>query len=120
MSTPFSWDELESIVPDVLTIATVPPRVSRDGDPWLPMSAAPQSLEPVLVLHERDTAAGLPRRAVAAAVSEDAGGAVSGRPEPRPQARNALLSERGSAGAPPTKTRLVAGYDPEPRHWARR
>jgi len=59
VSTPFSWDELEAIIPDALTIATVPPRVSRNGDPWLAMSAAPQSLEPVLALHERDTAAGL-------------------------------------------------------------
>jgi DNA ligase D len=59
VSTPFAWDELEDITPDVLTIATVPPRVAQAGDPWVPMSAAPQSLEPVLVLHERDTAAGL-------------------------------------------------------------
>jgi DNA primase len=58
VSTPFSWDELETITPDALTIVTVPPRVSRNGDPWQPMSAAPQSLEPVLALHERDTAAG--------------------------------------------------------------
>ena len=58
VSTPFSWDELEAIAPDTLTIVTVPPRVSRNGDPWLPMSAAPQSLEPVLALHERDTATG--------------------------------------------------------------
>jgi DNA ligase D len=60
VSTPFAWNELEDITPDVLTIATVPPRVAAGGDPWLPMSSAPQSLEPVLALHERDTAAGLP------------------------------------------------------------
>jgi DNA primase len=60
VSTPFAWDELEDITPDVLTIETVPPRVAAGGDPWLVMSSAPQSLEPVLALHERDTAAGLP------------------------------------------------------------
>src|ERR1017187_450008 len=57
-STPFPWDELDSIAPDALTIATVPARVARDGDPWAPMDAAPQSLEPLLALHERDAAAG--------------------------------------------------------------
>jgi DNA primase len=59
VSTPFSWDELDGIDPDVLTIATVPARVARDGDPWAPMAAAPQSLEPLLEMHQRDTAAGL-------------------------------------------------------------
>ena len=58
VSTPFNWDELDAIHPDALTIVTVPPRVAHDGDPWLPMSTAPQSLEPMLALHERDTAAG--------------------------------------------------------------
>ena len=58
VSTPFTWDELDSIVPDELTLATVPPRVARSGDPWLPMSADPQSLDSVLALHERDRAAG--------------------------------------------------------------
>jgi DNA ligase D len=60
VSTPFAWDELEDITPDVLTLETVPPRVAAGGDPWLSMSSTPQSLEPVLALHERDTAAGLP------------------------------------------------------------
>ena len=60
VSTPFGWDELDGIVPDELTIATVPERVARDGDPWAAMASDPQSLEPVLELHERDRAAGLP------------------------------------------------------------
>ena len=59
VSTPFAWEELDDIHPDVLTIATVPARVARDGDPWAPMDAAPQSLEPLLAMHERDLAAGL-------------------------------------------------------------
>ena len=59
VSTPFAWDELDTVVPDALTIVTVPPRVARHGDPWAPMSDAPQSLEPLLALHARDVAAGL-------------------------------------------------------------
>src|ERR1700737_3531004 len=59
VSTPFGWDELDAITPDELTIATVPARVARDGDPWAHMSDSPQSLEPLLALHERDMASGL-------------------------------------------------------------
>ncbi len=59
VSTPFTWDELVAISPDALTIATVPGRVAEHGDPWEPMDAAPQSLEPLLALHDRDLAAGL-------------------------------------------------------------
>jgi DNA ligase D len=59
VSTPFTWDELDTISPDELTIATVPDRVKRQDDPWAPLTAEPTSLEPVLALHERDRAAGL-------------------------------------------------------------
>jgi hypothetical protein len=34
VSTPFSWDELDSIDPEALTIATVPDRLAERGDPW--------------------------------------------------------------------------------------
>ncbi len=57
VSTPFSWDELESIEPDALTIASVPERVAVGGDPWA--RAVPQSLERLLDLHRRDRDAGL-------------------------------------------------------------
>jgi DNA primase len=59
VSTPFDWPELDEIVPDDLTIATVPARVERAGDPWARMDDEPQSLEPLLELHERDRANGL-------------------------------------------------------------
>jgi DNA primase len=58
VSTPFRWDDLDDIRPDVLTIGTVPQRLRATGDPWADMP--PQSLEPLLALHERDTATGLP------------------------------------------------------------
>jgi hypothetical protein len=60
VSCPFDWDELDSVRPPDLTIATVPGRVAERGDPWAVMDAAPQSLEPLLALAARDLEAGLP------------------------------------------------------------
>jgi DNA ligase D len=59
VSTPFAWDDLDTIDPDAQTIATVPARVAERGDPWAAIDAAPQSLEPLLARHERDRANGL-------------------------------------------------------------
>jgi DNA primase len=59
VSTPFAWDDLDAIEPDVLTIDTVPARVRDSGDPWAVMTDHPQSLDPLLELHERDRADGL-------------------------------------------------------------
>jgi DNA primase len=59
VSTPFAWDELDTIDPDAQTIATVPERVAERGNPWADMDTSPQSLEPLLALHERDRANGL-------------------------------------------------------------
>ncbi len=59
VSTPFGWDELDDVHPDELTIASVPERVAERGDPWEAMYAEPQSLEPLLAMHERDRGAGL-------------------------------------------------------------
>ncbi|MTV24123.1 ATP-dependent DNA ligase [Nitriliruptoraceae bacterium ZYF776] len=54
VSTPFAWDELDTIDPDEMTIATVPDRVRDRGDPWAEMYTAPQSLDPLLELHRLD------------------------------------------------------------------
>jgi DNA ligase D-like protein (predicted polymerase) len=59
VSTPFRWEELATIAPDELTLATVPARVAASGDPWEATIAAPQSLEPLLELHRRDMDAGM-------------------------------------------------------------
>jgi DNA ligase D len=60
VSTPFVWDELDvNFHPDRLTLPVVAQRVARDGDPWAGMYERPQSLEPLLALHERDMAAGM-------------------------------------------------------------
>ncbi|MHB1534046.1 MAG: non-homologous end-joining DNA ligase [Acidimicrobiales bacterium] len=60
VSTPFAWDELATVEPDRLTMASVPGRLQARGNPWSGMAASPQSLEPVLALHRRDRAAGRP------------------------------------------------------------
>jgi DNA ligase D len=59
VSTPFRWEELERVHPDEFTIATVPPRVTHDGDPWAVMDTEPQSLDPLLGMVQRDLDAGL-------------------------------------------------------------
>jgi DNA ligase D len=60
VSAPLRWEELDDVDPLELTLATVPARVARDGDPWEGIDAEPQSLEPLLELHERDRENGLP------------------------------------------------------------
>jgi DNA ligase D len=59
VSTPLTWDEVDTVHPDELTIASVPGRLAANGDPWEGMTGQPQTLEPLLELHERDRAAGL-------------------------------------------------------------
>ncbi len=59
VSTPLEWAELPDVHPDDLTIATLPARVAAAGDPWASIGDHPQSLEPLLALHERDRAHGL-------------------------------------------------------------
>jgi DNA ligase D len=57
VSTPFAWDELDRVVPDELTIDTVPGRVAEHGDPWAGMPR--QDLSPLLAMSARDLASGL-------------------------------------------------------------
>jgi DNA ligase D len=59
VSTPLRWEEVFELHPDELTLATVAERLDRLGDPWQEIDDAPQSLEPMLAMHERDRANGL-------------------------------------------------------------
>ena len=59
VSAPLTWDEIDAVHPDELTVASVPDRLTAQGDPWEAMNERPQSLEPLLALHERDREAGL-------------------------------------------------------------
>ena len=58
-SAPLRWEEVFELHPDELTVASVPERLDRLGDPWQDIDEAPQSLEPLLAMHERDRANGL-------------------------------------------------------------
>jgi DNA ligase D len=60
VSTPLAWDEIGDIHPDQFTIASLPGRLTGAGDPWAAMHSDPQDLAPLLALHERDQASGLP------------------------------------------------------------
>ncbi|MFP5254704.1 MAG: non-homologous end-joining DNA ligase [Acidimicrobiia bacterium] len=60
VSTPVAWEELDGIVPDELTVATVPARVAAGGDPWAGKHERPQDLTPLLEWAARDRSAGLP------------------------------------------------------------
>jgi DNA ligase D len=59
VSAPLTWEEIDGVHPDELTIMSVPERLAAHGDPWEGVNERPQSLEPLLELHERDRAAGL-------------------------------------------------------------
>jgi DNA ligase D len=59
VSTPLSWDEVDAVHPDDLTMAGVLGRLEAGGDPWQAINAHPQSLAPLLAMHERDRATGL-------------------------------------------------------------
>jgi DNA ligase D len=59
VSTPLTWDEVDSVDPEALTLRTVPDLVRRRGDPWNTMVDEPQSLQPLLDMAARDRANGL-------------------------------------------------------------
>jgi DNA ligase D len=59
VSTPLSWDEVDSVDPEVLTIRSVPDLVAQRGDPWEKMVEDPQSLQPLLEMAARDRERGL-------------------------------------------------------------
>ncbi|MGH9102671.1 MAG: non-homologous end-joining DNA ligase [Acidimicrobiales bacterium] len=101
VSCPLSWDEVPDVEPAELTIATVPPRMARAGDPWEGMDDRPGDLGPLLELAARDEAGGLsdapwpphfakragePRRSPARRARSDPGGGDEdpGRERPDP------------------------------------
>jgi bifunctional non-homologous end joining protein LigD len=60
VSAPLTWDEVPSCDPAEYTIATVPQRFARIGDPWAEMDGAAGPLDGLLELAARDEEAGLP------------------------------------------------------------
>lgn len=59
VSTPLTWQQLDGIDPDSLTVATVPARIEEFGDPWADRWDNRQTIEPLLEWHERDMERGL-------------------------------------------------------------
>jgi DNA ligase D len=54
VSTPIGWDEIDDVIPQELTIATVPERFARLGDLHAGIDGREFSLEPLLEWAERD------------------------------------------------------------------
>lgn len=59
VSTPIRWEELDDVDPDELTMEVVPRRLETLGDPWTGINERPQSLAPLLELHQADMDSGL-------------------------------------------------------------
>ena len=59
VSTPITWDELESTDPTTHTIQTVPSRLATVGDPWATMHAHPGTIDAALAWWARDLESGL-------------------------------------------------------------
>jgi DNA primase len=60
VSTPITWDELDDVIPQECTIATVPERFARYGDLHAAIDDRQFSLEPLLEWSERDERNGAP------------------------------------------------------------
>ena len=59
VSTPLSWDEVDTVEPEELTIRSVPDLVRQRGDPWSRIAVEPQSLQPLLDMAARRPGRGL-------------------------------------------------------------
>ncbi len=59
VSCPITWDEVTTVDPESLTLASVPGRVTDTGDPWAAMTADPQAIDDAVARWHRDLAAGI-------------------------------------------------------------
>ncbi len=58
VSAPLAWEELEQVVPEDFTVATMPARFAEVGDRHAAIDDTAHSLEPLLEMYERDFAEG--------------------------------------------------------------
>ena len=99
VSTPFAWEELETIAPDALTIVDASrQRVARDGDPWLPMSGRAAVARAAAGAARARHGGAARRRPWPPAVPEDARRAVAGRAEPGEEDRSLARARAPHAG----------------------
>jgi DNA ligase D len=59
VSAPFAWDELDTVDPDAMTIASVPSRVAELGDPWATIGDHHEDLSSLLERSAHDLASGM-------------------------------------------------------------
>jgi len=97
VSTPLTWDEVPSCDPAAYTIATMPERFARIGDPWAEMDEAAGSLDGLLELAARDEAAGLPDAPWPPHYDKQAG--EDARVQPSKRRSPGTGGARGSGGA---------------------
>ena len=95
VSTPFAWDELDDVDPEVLTMMTVPERVATLGDPWEQSNARPQSLQPLLDMYDRDIASGLQDAPWPPVYPKMPGEPLAGRAEPGEEACGRETGQEG-------------------------
>lgn len=60
VSTPFEWDDLMNVMPDELTMLTVPDRLAERGDAWADMNDKPQDIAQLVEQFAEDIADGIP------------------------------------------------------------
>ena len=87
VSAPVTWDELDAIHPDELTIATVPARLAAHGDPWEAMDDRAAVARAAARAARAGPGGRADGRALAARLSEAAGRAAAGRSQPGAQGR---------------------------------
>jgi DNA ligase D-like protein (predicted polymerase) len=59
VSAPFAWDEIATVEPDALTVASVPARVIEQGDPWATIGDHAEDLTSLLERSAHDLASGM-------------------------------------------------------------
>jgi DNA primase len=60
VSAPLAWDELTAVEPEDFTVATMPARFAKVGDPHESIDAVVHSLEPLLELYESQGSGDMP------------------------------------------------------------